>query len=301
MKKFKLLIGIFVLISSISTVFAQQDPQYTQYMYSMNILNPAYAGSRGVTSIGLLGRTQWVGVDGAPQTATLSINGPIGKNVGLGFSVIHDEIGPVKEDNLYADFSYTLNFSGEDKFAFGIKAGATFLNVREFTTVDQDPLNVPVSLVAPNFGVGVMYYNDRFYAGLSVPNFIESRYLDTKNGISSSASEKTHYFLTSGYVFDLDENLKLKPSTMLKAAPGAPLSVDLSLNLLIQEKVELGLSHRLDDSISGMVGFQVSQDLRIGYAYDYTTTNFGVFNSGSHEIMILFDLNKKKIKSPRFF
>lgn len=301
MKKFKLLIGIFVLISSISTVFAQQDPQYTQYMYSMNILNPAYAGSRGVTSIGLLGRTQWVGVDGAPQTATLSINGPVGKNVGLGFSVIHDEIGPVKEDNLYADFSYTLNFSGEDKFAFGIKAGATFLNVREFTTVDQDPLNVPVSLVAPNFGVGVMYYNDRFYAGLSVPNFIESRYLDTKNGISSTASEKTHYFLTSGYVFDLDENLKLKPSTMLKATPGAPLSIDLSLNLLIQEKVELGLSHRLDDSISGMIGFNVNQDLRIGYAYDYTTSNFGEFNSGSHEIMILFDLNKKKIKSPRFF
>ena len=301
MKKFKLLIGIFVLISSISTVFAQQDPQYTQYMYNMNILNPAYAGSKGVTSIGLLGRTQWVGVDGAPKTATLSINGPVGKNVGLGFSVIHDEIGPVKEDNLYADFSYTLNFSGEDKFAFGIKAGATFLNVREVITVDVDPLNVPVSLIAPNFGVGLMYYNDRFYAGLSVPNFIESRYLDKKNGISSTASEKTHYFLTSGYVFDLDENLKLKPSTMLKATPGAPLSIDLSLNLLIQEKVELGLSHRLDDSISGMIGFNVNQDLRIGYAYDYTTSNFGEFNSGSHEIMILFDLNKKKIKSPRFF
>ena len=301
MKKFKLLIGIFVLISSISTVFAQQDPQYTQYMYNMNILNPAYAGSKGVTSIGLLGRTQWVGVDGAPQTATLSINGPVGKNVGLGFSVIHDEIGPVKEDNAYVDFSYTLNLSEEDKFAFGIKAGATFLNVREVITVDVDPLNVPVSLIAPNFGVGLMYYNDRFYAGLSVPNFIESRYLDKKNGISSTASEKTHYFLTSGYVFDLDENLKLKPSTMLKATPGAPLSIDLSLNLLIQEKVELGLSHRLDDSISGMIGFNVNQDLRIGYAYDYTTSNFGVFNSGSHEIMILFDLNKKKIKSPRFF
>ena len=301
MKKFKLLIGIFVLISSISTVFAQQDPQYTQYMYNMNILNPAYAGSKGVTSIGLLGRTQWVGVDGAPKTATLSINGPVGNNVGLGFSVIHDEIGPVKEDNVYADFSYTLNLSEEDKFAFGIKAGATFLNVREVITVDVDPLNVPVSLIAPNFGVGLMYYNDRFYAGLSVPNFIESRYLDKKNGISSTASEKTHYFLTSGYVFDLDENLKLKPSTMLKATPGAPLSIDLSLNLLIQEKVELGLSHRLDDSISGMIGFNVNQDLRIGYAYDYTTSNFGVFNSGSHEIMILFDLNKKKIKSPRFF
>lgn len=289
------------MLLSTSTIFAQQDPQYTQYMSNMNIINPAYAGSKGVTSIGILGRTQWVGVDGAPQTATLSINSPVGKNVGLGFSVIHDEIGPVKEDNVYVDFSYTLNLSDENKFAFGIKAGATFLNVREFVTVDPDPLNAPINQVAPNFGVGLMYYNDRFYAGLSVPNFIESRYLDNKNGIVSSASEKKHYFLTSGYVFDLDENLKLKPSTMLKAAPGAPLSVDLSLNLLVQEKVEFGVSMRLDDSISGMIAYNISQDMRIGYAYDYTTSNYGVFNSGSHEIMILFDLYKKKIKSPRFF
>lgn len=301
MKKIKILIGIFVLVLSSSTIFAQQDPQYTQYMYNMNIINPAYAGSTGFTSIGLLGRTQWVGVDGAPQTATLSINGPVGNNLGLGFSVIHDEIGPVKEDNVDVDFSYTLNLSDENKFAFGIKAGATFLNVREFTTVDPDPLNAPVSLITPNFGVGLMYYNDHFYAGLSVPNFIESRYLDKENGISSTASEKAHIFLTSGYVFDLDENLKLKPSTMLKAAQGAPLSVDLSLNLLVQEKVELGLSVRLDDSISGMVGYNISQDLRVGYAYDHTISNYGVYNSGSHEIMILFDLFKKKIKSPRFF
>jgi type IX secretion system PorP/SprF family membrane protein len=301
MKKIKILIGFFVLIFSTSTIFAQQDPQYTQYMYNMNIVNPAYAGSKGFTSIGILGRTQWVGVDGAPQTATLSINGPVGKNVGLGFSVIHDEIGPVKEDNAYVDFSYTLNLSEEDKFAFGLKAGATFLNIREFVTVDPDPLNQPINQIAPNFGIGLMYYNERFYVGLSAPNFIESRYLDKKNGITSTASEKTHYFLTSGYVFDLNPDLKLKPSTMLKAAPGAPLSVDLNLNLLVQEKVEFGVSVRLDDSISGMVGYNISQDMRIGYAYDYTTSNYGVFNSGSHEIMILFDLHKKKIKSPRFF
>ncbi|MGL2994042.1 PorP/SprF family type IX secretion system membrane protein [Flavobacterium sp. TSSA_36] len=300
MKKNNLLIRFFIFILWANTMYAQQDPQYTQYMYNMNILNPAYAGSRGGTSIGLLGRTQWVGVDGAPKTATFSIHGPVGKNVGIGFSVIHDQIGPVKEDNVYADFSYTLHLSQEDKLVFGIKAGATFLNVREFTTIDQDPLNVPINMTAPNFGVGILYYNDHFYAGLSVPNFIETRYLDKKNGIVSTASEKTHYFLTSGYVFDLDENLKLKPSAMIKAAPGAPLSVDLSMNLLVQ-KVELGLSVRLDDSISAMVGFYVNQDIRIGYAYDYTTTNFGQFNSGSHEIILLFDLNKKKVKSPRFF
>lgn len=301
MKLFKLLIGIFVFILFTSTVYSQQDPQYTQYMYNMNILNPAYAGSRGFTSIGILGRTQWVGVEGAPQTATLSINGPVGKNVGLGFSVIHDEIGPVKEDNLYGDFSYTLVTSEESRLAFGIKVGATFLNVREVITVDPDPLNTAISQIAPNFGAGLMFYNERFYAGISAPNFLETRYLDTKNGIVSTASEKMHYFLTTGYVFDLDYNLKLKPSAMVKATTGAPLSVDLSLNLLVQEKVELGLSVRLDDSISAMVGFQVNQALRIGYAYDYTTSKFGNFNSGSHEIMIMFDINKKKMKSPRFF
>jgi type IX secretion system PorP/SprF family membrane protein len=286
---------------SLTTVFGQQDPQYTQYMYNMNILNPAYAGSKGVTSIGLLGRTQWVGVEGAPQTFTLAMHSPVGRAVGLGLSVIHDEIGPVKEDNIYADFSYTIFTSSTGRLAFGLKAGVTFMDVRELLMVDPDPLNIPIHETSPNFGAGVYYYTDRFYAGLSVPNFLETRHLEKDGGIVSTASEKMHYFLTSGYVFDIADNLKLKPSTMLKATEGAPLSVDLSLNLLIDERVELGLSHRLDDSISGMIGFQVNNDFRVGYAYDYTTSKFGDFNSGSHEILLLFDFNRKKLKSPRFF
>jgi len=136
---------------------------------------------------------------------------------------------------------------------------------------------------------------------LSAPNFIETEHLEKSGGVISTASEQMHYFLTSGYVFDIADNLKLKPSTMIKATAGAPLSVDLSLNLLVDERVELGLSHRFDDSISGMIGFQVNEDFRIGYAYDYTTSKFGDFNSGSHEIMLLFDFNKKNVKSPRFF
>ncbi|NRT11586.1 type IX secretion system membrane protein PorP/SprF [Flavobacterium sp. 14A] len=301
MKLFKLLTAIFVFILFTSSVYSQQDPQYTQYMYNMNILNPAYAGSKEYTTIGILGRTQWVGVDGAPQTATMSINGPVGRNVGLGFSVIHDEIGPVKEDNVYADFSYTIHTSDEGRLAFGVKAGATFLNVREIITVDPDPLNTPINQIAPNFGLGLLYYKERFYLGVSAPNILETRYLDKSNGIVSTASERIHYFATAGYVFDLDYNLKLKPSALVKATTGAPLSVDLSVNMLIQEKLELGLSMRIDDSVSAMVGFQVSNSLRVGYAYDYTTTRFGNFNSGSHEIMLIFDINKKKLKSPRFF
>lgn len=286
---------------SITTVFGQQDPQYTQYMYNMNVLNPAYAGSKGITSIGLLGRTQWVGVEGAPRTVTLSMHSPIGRAVGIGLSVIHDEIGPVKEDNIYADFSYTIFTSSTGRLAFGLKAGVTFMDVRELEMVDPDPLNIPIHKTSPNFGAGVYYYTDKFYVGLSAPNFLETKHLEKEGGVVSTASDKMHYFLTSGYVFDIADNLKLKPSTMIKATAGAPISVDLSLNLVVDEKVELGLSHRFDDSISALVGFQVNDDFRVGYAYDYTTTRFGNFNSGSHEIMLLFDFNRKNVKSPRFF
>ena len=287
---------------SASTIFGQQDPQYTQYMYNMNILNPAYAGSMGVGSIGALGRTQWVGVDGAPQTFTLAAHTPLGNNLGVGLSVIHDEIGPVKEDNLYLDLSYTIKTSEEGRLAFGIKAGVTFLDVRRLSLVDiADNSNVPVNQTSPNFGAGLYYYTDKFYLGLSAPNFLETLHLEKVNGKGSTDIEDMHYFLTTGYVFDLTENLKLKPSTMLKAVSGSPLSVDLSANLLINEKFEIGLSHRLDDSLSGMLGFQVDRNFRIGYAYDHTISNYSDYNSGSHEIMLLFNFNRKNMKSPRFF
>ena len=300
MKKIKLLLGVFALLSTV-LVFGQQDAQYTQYMYNMNVLNPAYAGSKGITSIGLLGRTQWVGVEGAPQTLTLSLHSPIGNKVGLGFSVIHDEIGPVKEDNVYVDFSYTLFTSKEGRLAFGLKGGVTFLGVRELITVDPDPLNIPIHQTSPNFGAGLLYYTNKFYLGLSAPNFLETRHLENNGGQTSSASEKMHYFLTTGYVFEINDLLKFKPSTMIKATSGAPLSVDLSSNLLIKDRFEIGLSYRIDDSMSGMIGVKVNDDFRIGYAYDYTLSRLRRFNTGSHEVLLLFDFNRGDIKSPRFF
>jgi len=301
MKKIKLLLGIFTLIS-ITTVFGQQDAQYTQYMYNMNVINPAYAGSKGVVSVGLLGRTQWVGIEGAPKTVTLSLHSPVGKAVGLGLSIINDEIGPVKENNIFADFSYTIITSEEGRLAFGLKTGFSFLDVRDLITNEpSDLLNTPIHKTSVNFGAGFYYYTDKFYLGFSVPNFLETRHLENDGGVASTASEKMHYFLTSGYVFNISDNLKLKPSTMIKATSGAPLSVDISGNLLFSEKFEVGLSYRFDDSISGIVGFNVNEDFRIGYAYDYTTSNYGDFNSGSHEIMLLFDFNRRNLKSPRFF
>lgn len=306
MKKIKF-ITLVIAILMLSKAFGQQDPQYTQYMYNMNILNPAYAGSQGTLSIGLLGRTQWVDLAGAPKTMTAAIHAPVGRMVGLGFSIIADEIGPVKEQNVFVDFSYTLDLSRDEKLAFGIKAGATFQTIdflRLSIGQQDDPLfSNNLNNTLPNFGIGTFYYTDKFYVGLSMPNILETRYFEKQNGIISEASENMHYFLTSGYVFDLSADVKLKPSVMLKAVSGAPLSIDFSANALIFEKFELGLSWRVEDAVSGMMNFLVTPDIRLGYAYDHTLTNLGSFNTGSHEVFLLYniDLSKGNLNSPRFF
>ena len=303
-----LLVGILLWISDF---YAQQDPQYTQYMYNMNVVNPAYAGSRGTLSLGMLGRTQWTGIDGAPKTATFDVHAPVGRKVGAGFSVIADEIGPVKEQNIYADVSYTLTTSEEGRLAFGLKGGITLQNIDLLSVVlpqtpnDEDPLfDENVNNTYPNFGAGVYYYTNKFYVGFSVPNILKSKHYEKSGGIITKASEEMHYFLTSGYVFDLSSTLKFKPSVMFKGVSGAPLSVDLSANFLMYDRLEVGASYRLDDSLSALINFGVTQDFRIGYAYDYTISDFSNTNTnGSHELILLYDIDfsKKNLKSPRFF
>jgi len=307
MKKMKSIIKIIIVLFTVTTMYGQQDAQYTQYMYNMNILNPAYAGSQNTLSIGLLGRSQWVGIDGAPKTFTASINAPIKRNVGLGFSIIADEIGPVKEQNVYADFSYTIQTSESSNLALGIKGGFTFMDAK-LSQLDlgdddnDDAFKNDLNKTSPNFGVGAYYYTDRFYVGVSMPNMLKTLHFEKKGGVVARAIEDVHYFITSGVVFNASDNLKLKPSVMFKAVKGAPLSVDLSGNALINNKFELGLSWRLDDSVSGMFNILISPSTRIGYAYDYTLSNLGDFNSGSHEVFLLFTIsNSRAGLSPRFF
>jgi len=307
MKRFSRIILVVCIVLFCSVLQAQQDPQYTQYMYNMNVINPAYAGSQGTLHIGLLYRTQWVGFEGAPKTVTASVNAPIGNNIGLGFTAIADEIGPVKEQNIYADFSYTIRTSDMGRLAFGIKGGATFqrIDFQRLTTREKnDPLIAINNLneIYPNVGAGIFYYAERFYTGLSVPNILETRHFEKEGGIISEASEKMHYFFTTGYVFDMSEHIKLKPSALVKGASGAPVSIDLSGNILFYEQLELGVSYRLDDSLSAIISVFVEPNFRIGYAYDYTTSNFGNYNSGTHEIMLYYNVdNSRRGKSPRFF
>lgn len=301
----------FIVLLSIgffSDIQAQQDPHYTQYMYNMNVINPAYTGSKENLSFGLLYRKQWVDIEDAPSTFTLSGSSPVGKNVGIGLSVISDKIGPVEENNVYGDFSYTLNLGGEHRLALGLKAGATFHKVGLY---DQVYSNVPdaddpafaenTNNTFLNIGTGLFYYTNKYYVAFSVPNMLKSTHLDY-NG-KKFGTESLHYFLTGGYVFDLNPNLKFKPFTMIKSAFDAPVSVDVSTNFLFYEKFEIGATYRLEDSFGAMVNYAISPNLRIGYAYDHIVSDLNVTTPSSHEVILLFDLNfpKKVSQSPRYF
>ncbi|WP_339753703.1 type IX secretion system membrane protein PorP/SprF [uncultured Winogradskyella sp.] len=295
---------IAVLLLAFQT-HAQQDPQYTQYMYNMNVINPAYAGSRENLSFGLLYRTQWTGINGAPETGTFFGHSPIGNNLGLGLSVIADQIGPVKETNVYADVSYTLRLGGEHRLAFGVKAGATFhdIGLTDIDLIDEDDpfFQNNINETTPNIGAGFFYYTNKYYLALSVPNMLSSVHLDA-NGFKIG-SETQHYFLTGGYVFDLSPNTEFKPSFMMKSAFGAPTSFDINLNARFFKKFEIGASYRTDDSFSGLINFSLTPSLRVGYAYDAVTSDIKAYAPASHEVMLLFDLNfpKRVSRSPRYF
>jgi type IX secretion system PorP/SprF family membrane protein len=287
---------------------AQQDPHYTQYMYNMNIINPAYAGSKENLSFGLLYRKQWIEIEDAPTTFSFSGSAPVGKNVGLGLSIISDKIGPVEENNVYGDFSYTLNLGGEHRLALGLKAGVTFQKIG-LRSIIQPTLPDPndgafaedTNNTKLNIGTGLFYYTNKYYFALSIPNMLKSAHLDY-NGIKYG-TEIQHYFLTGGYVFDLNPNLKFKPFAMIKSAFNAPTSFDISTNFLYLEKFEMGATYRLQDSFGVMVNYAISPSLRIGYAYDHIVSDLKVTTPSSHEIILLFDLNfpKKVSRSPRYF
>jgi len=299
MNKIKFIVLLF-LIAELNS-FAQQNSQYTQYMYNMPVINPAYSGSLGVPVIRIAGRTQWINVIGAPRTASFSIDAPVGRSVGLGFSVIHDRIGPVRENIVTGDFSYTIFTSDQGRLAFGLKGGFRSFNIGTLTTIDPDPINVPINRVSAIVGAGVFYYTDKFYTGFSTPNLLKTKYDDRDIAIITDANDSAPFYLTSGYVFDITESIKLKPSTMVKMASGSPVSIDLSTNLLINNNLEFGLSYRLDDSLAAMIGIEATQKFRIGYAFEYSTSNFGRFNSGTHELLLIYKFNRRDMKSPRFF
>ncbi len=312
MKKF--ILTIVCIAASIGGLIAQQDAQYTQYMYNTISVNPAYAGSRGLLSINGLYRSQWIGLDGAPKTQTLNFHTPVSQRVGIGLSIVNDEIGNGTNQDTYFDgvFSYSIPTSRTGKLSFGLKAGGHLLNV-DFTKLQNyrpdlnaARLNNIDRKFSPNFGAGIYYHTDKFYAGLSVPNFLKTQHFDDSNSTSSFlAEERLNFYLITGYVFDLNPNLKFKPAVLLKAVSGAPLQVDVSANFMLNEKFTLGAAYRWDAALSGLFGFQITDQFMLGLAYDREITELGnsAFNDGSFEVMLRYEfLTKyKKVITPRFF
>ncbi|CAM1362465.1 conserved exported protein of unknown function [Tenacibaculum soleae] len=294
-------------ICMITNVQAQQDPQYTQYMYNTMSVNPAYAGSKGYGVITAIGRTQWVGFEGAPNTQNISYDTPIGySGLGLGVNLMNDEIGPSKEIYLDANLSYTIETGEEGNLAFGLRLGGRFLNIdwsKGKADKDEPIFGENVNKFLPTVGAGIYYHEPEWYVGLSVPNILRIEHYDENLAdTQTTAVERMHFFFIAGYVYDINEDIKFKPAVLVKAVSGAPLSLDVSANFLFNEKFRAGLAWRWDDSISALLGFQASDRLLIGYSYDLTTSNYNVTNSGTHEIMLQYELLRNtKFRSPRFF
>ena len=309
-------VSLILIFTTIGGLLAQQDAQYTQYMYNTMSINPAYAGSRGQLSIAALYRSQWIGLDGAPETFTLNLNSPIrNSKLGYGVSIINDNIGDgvVQETYFDAVLSYTIDVSAEGKLSFGLDVGATLLNLdfNGLNNFDNEPIsgdNID-NKFSPNFGLGVYYHTNKFYLGVSAPRLIATDYFDNSqrdsNSVQFLSREKINFYLITGIVLDLNSQLKFKPALLTKLVGGAPLQIDLSASFLLNEKFSFGLAYRWDAAFSALIGFQISDQLMLGLAYDKETTELGStqFNDGSFEIFLRFELAKsfQRLVSPRFF
>lgn len=293
------------------TARAQFEPQFTQYMFNEMFINPAYAGSREQISSTLVYRNQWVGLEGAPKTQTLSIHGPLmNKKLGLGLTVMNESIGVTKQLAFYGNYAFRIKTGTKGAFAMGLQGG--FIrhqeNLDEVITNEENDneflFNTP-RVVLPNAGFGLYYNTDRFYAGLSIPrmfkNFVSGD--GTADVTNKFEFKNWHYYVTTAYVFDAGANVKLKPSLMVKMVQGAPLNADVTLQALFMDVFWLGFSYRYEDSFSALGIFQITPSLRLGYSYDYTLTELSNYSNGTHEINLGYDFSfsKKKVVTPRYF
>ena len=312
---FSFLVGIIVWITFISggtgRAYAQQDSQYTNYMYNTQLINPAYVGTRQQLTALVLYRNQWVGLDGAPKTLNFGIHSPVGdaQRLGLGLSVFKDEIGPANESNIAADVSYTIPVNDDGTvLSFGLKGGINILDI-DYTKIRlRNPSDVSFqnnidNRLTPIIGLGFFLHNtDVWYAGISTPNLLKTTHYDDVK--VSNVTEEMHIYATAGYVFNLSETTKFKPAVMVKTIIGGPLALDVSANFLFHEKFTLGAAYRWSAAVSGLVGFQLSDSIMAGYAYDYGLQELMNYNSGSHEVFLRFELGnsrRSRLISPRFF
>jgi len=297
------MVGLSLLVCG--QFFAQQDPQFTQYFDNILYVNPAYAGSHDGLSISGIHREQWVGFEGRPRSTSFNLHSPLKyESLGLGLSVVADQAGPMRQNMFYGDFSYSLNLKNKRFLSFGVKGGINLINVSSnnlTTTTSNDPklLSNVSNKVNPNFGAGIYYYTPRFFAGVSIPKFLEQSY----DGISATNLERRHYFGIIGGVFDAGPMWKIRPFLQTKFTSGAPISVDVSVAGIYADRLWLGAMYRLDAAIGAFVQFQITPQFKLGIASDFGTQRIRNHNYGTYELMLSYSFNKtvSGVRSPRYF
>lgn len=306
MKKIQIILIAFLL--SGSALKAQQDAMYTHYAFNTLAVNPGYAGSRDVMTITGLHRSQWVGFDGAPETQTITFHSPVfSESLGLGVSIVNDKIGPVQFTSFYGDISYRIKLTKKTKLAFGLKGGGNLVQgdiaaLKTDEAGDGAFRNISGKFL-PNFGGGIYLSNEKWYLGASAPKLLENSFSSNVAGVAKG--EKRHYFFIAGTVFNLTNGIKLKPTTFIKATEGAPVEADLTAMFIFNDKFELGVMGRTGDALGALIGYNFTNQFRVGYSFDWSFENLtGTYNSGSHEVLLRFDIinvEQSRIRSPRYF
>ena len=304
----KIIFALILILAGGSKLYAQQDIMLSQYMFNGLFVNPAYAGSHKYYSASLVHRRQWEGFAGSPKTSILSVDGPVkDRHMGIGGIIANDKIGVINQTDVYGLYSYYIPLAG-GRLSFGLKAGVSNYVHKTPTKVWDDGDYVftggKQSAWLPKFGGGIYYYTTKLYAGISIPTLLAYDKNNSFNvDLTKSSFLRRHYYLNAGYVFTVNDQVKVKPSVLLKYQKAAPLEGDINVNVLLNDVFWIGASYRTGDAVLAIIEYQINKRLRIGYSFDYTTSKLSKFNSGSHEIMLGYDFGEDiiKIKTPRYF
>lgn len=294
---------IVVALLSSTCVVGQQDPHFSQYFDNALFYNPAYAGSRDMLNVTAIHREQWSGFDGRPRSTTLSIHSPLKyESLGIGLTAVNDITGPVRQTMVSGDISYSLRFKNKSKLSFGLKAGVNLLGFdRDKLYNGSNPVNVSQQMdnrTNPNVGFGILWHSSNFFVGLSTPKLLQNSYDGSATNI-----EQRHYFATLGYIARLNDQWKLRPSSQVKVTTGAPLSLDVSLAAIYNDKIWFGGLYRLNAAFGGFLQFQITPQFKLGVASDFGTQKLREYNQGTFEVLLSYDFNflKKGYYSPRYF
>jgi len=281
---------VLLVVLLTSVLYAQQDPSYTLYQYNMNVINPAFAGINGYNEVNINFRSQWVNLKGSPETQSLSIGIPMNDKVGWGLSLVNDEVFVLNETDVYIDFSYRVQVGTNTNLYMGVKGGGTFINIDlNSLNVMNDPVfSENVDNFNPNVGVGFLLKGPKYYVNLSAPVLLKSKRYEKDGVVVTNATDRLHVYAGAGYTLSLDKDLNFTPSFMGRMVSGAPISLDITGTFDLYKVLELGISYRLDESISGLGLFKIVDWFNVGYAYEATTTDVKDYSRGSHEVLLRF-------------